>query len=75
MVLYLGHIITREGVFQNGCCTQLAASTIFVITTIDLFKKSNIATPLNQLLQKDAPFHCDGKCETVFCNLKHASNA
>ena len=37
-------------------------------------KISKIATPLNQLLQKDKPFHWDDKCQTAFEKFEICSN-
>ena len=85
-VLYLGHTITREGVRMDSSKTDAVRTFPRPKTQKDVrsflglcnyYRRfvqnfSKIATPLNQLLQKDKPFHWDDKCQTAFENLKHA---
>ena len=85
-VLYLGHTITCEGVCMDSSKTDAVRTYPRPKTQKDVRsflglcnyyrrfvqKFSKIATPLNQLLQKDKPFHWDDKCQTTFENLKYA---
>ena len=85
-VLYLGHVITKDGVQVDTNKTDAVSKFPRPKTKTDVrsflglcnyYRKfiesfSKIATPLNQLLQKDSPFVWSDKCETAFKNLKQA---
>ena len=86
-VLYLGHVIMKNGIFVDEKKTEkvskyqppnlkprFAAFLDSVTITGGLFRvDSKLATPLNQLLQKDIKFSWSQDCEISFQGLKHAS--
>ena len=85
-VLYLGHVITKDGVQVDTNKTDAVSKFPRQKTQTDVrsflglcnyYRRfienfSKIATPLNQLLQKDSPFVWSDICETAFINLKQA---
>ena len=85
-VLYLGHVITKDGIFVDEKKTekiskyQIPKSQTEVRSFLGLcnyyrrFVKnfSKLATPLNQLLQEDTKFNWSQECEESFQALKHA---
>ena len=85
-VLYLGHIITNEGVQVDTSKTDAVRTFPRPKTQRDVrsflglcnyYRRfiqnfSKIATPLNQLLQKDIQFNWTDNCETAFNDLKQA---
>ena len=85
-VLYLGHIITKDGVFVDEKKTEKVSqyptpkSQTEVRSFLGLcnyYRRfvenfSKLATPLNQLLQKDVKFNWTKECEESFQALKNA---
>ena len=85
-VLYLGHVITKDGIFVDEKKTEkvgkypIPKSQTEVRSFLGLcnyyrrFVKnfSKLATPLNQILQKDTKFNWSQECEESFQALKHA---
>ena len=83
-VLYLGHIITTDGVKVDASKTDAVRNYARPKTQKDVrsflglcnyYRRfiqnfAKIATPLNQLLQKDVPFKWSEKCEEAFQKLK-----
>lgn len=85
-VLYLGHVITKHGIEVDASKTDAVRTFPRPKTQRDVrsflglcnyYRRfienfSKIATPLNQLLQKEAKFVWTEKCEAAFKNLKQA---
>ena len=85
-VLYLGHVITKHGIFVDEKKTEKVSNypTPKSQTEVRSFlglcnyyrrfveNFSKLATPLNQLLQKDIKFSWSQDCEISFQALKHA---
>ena len=85
-VLYLGHVITKDGIFVDEKKTEKVSkypvpksqtevrSFLGLCNYYRRFVKnfSKLATPLNQLLQKYTKFNWSQECEESFQALKHA---
>ena len=83
-VVYLSHVITRYGVQVDSSKTEVVSTFPTPKTRRDVHRFlglcnyyrrfvqnfSKIATPLKQLLQKDAKFVWSQKCENAFQQLK-----
>lgn len=83
-VLYLGHVISKEGVRVDPKKTEAVESfprprnpkeLRQFLGLANFYRRfvlgyAKIATPLNVLLKKDAPFQWSENCEAAFQNLK-----
>ncbi|MES9902577.1 MAG: reverse transcriptase family protein [Sedimenticola sp.] len=83
-VIYLGHVLSKDGIEVDKSKTDAVRSFPTPKTQRDIrrflglcnyYRRfvsnfSQIAAPMNQLLQKDRPFHWDEKCKVSFQSLK-----